>query len=242
MKSHLHTIISLTAMLLSSCDRTPPTPTPTATTTPTPIPQVRTTPEGTLLVLKPFSVATDTGLHGFRIGQQVKIVSHDDSNYKVTDGEITGTAPKSHFTNDIDKVAALVDQINQRNAEHIAAQKEAQRRIQEQRAVDEKQRQLNVANSRLQQIERKLIQLDAAIAAASNSLEDVYRAKARGGYIYDAYGNRIGARASSASGNEHQLTQNLQRWNAEKQLLQTELKTLNAEKQALQTELMTLKK
>ena len=115
------------SVVLVSCDRkeTPiatPEPTPTATPEPTPIatpeptptatpeptPQVRLAPSGTLYVIKHFSVATDTGLHGFPIGREVTIVSENASSYSVSDGTQTGTAPKTSFSNDLDVVENLL--------------------------------------------------------------------------------------------------------------------------------------
>jgi len=86
-----------------------PTPIPTATptATPEPTPQVRLAPSGTLYVVKHFSVSTEDGLHGFPIGRKVTIASEDDLNFTVTDGTMTGTAPKSSFTNDLDVVDKL---------------------------------------------------------------------------------------------------------------------------------------
>jgi hypothetical protein len=94
-----------TVLFVSSCDRsTPPPPLPT----PSPTPVVRLAPEGILYVTERFSVPTDSGLHGFSVGKQVKLIRIDGSNYIVSDGQVEATAPTTSFTNDLDILDALV--------------------------------------------------------------------------------------------------------------------------------------
>jgi hypothetical protein len=64
---------------------------------------VRLTPEGTLIVIKRFSVKLPDGVHGFPAGKEVRILSEEANEFVVTDGQTEGRAPKDHFTNNIDE-------------------------------------------------------------------------------------------------------------------------------------------
>lgn len=91
------------SFILASCDKPtyiPPVPSPT--------PAPRLAPEGILYVTERFSVSTDTGLHGFSVGKQVRLIRIDGPNYLVTDGLTEGSAPATSFTNDLDVLDALV--------------------------------------------------------------------------------------------------------------------------------------
>lgn len=145
MKPTLHFILILAAAMFASCDKAPSsmpaaTPEPETesqlqsnttqmtgpSTTPTPMPEVtpvvRMAPDGTLFVIKQFSVSLKDGLHGFPLGREVTLLSEDESNYTVTDGEVSGTAPKSNFTNNLDLLSSI---IKKANADYSNAQKRA---------------------------------------------------------------------------------------------------------------------
>lgn len=84
-----------------------PTPTPTPEPTPVPTPLARLAPTGVYYVVKAFSVTTENGIHGFRVGKQVNMVKLEGGKMFVTDGEIVGSRSPDHFTNDLD----IVDRI-----------------------------------------------------------------------------------------------------------------------------------
>ena len=105
----------------------------------------------------------------------------------------------------------------------MIAQKNAYEAAHAKASALERQRQENVKVARTAKIRRQIQQLDINIASASQSLNEVSRAKARGGNIYDQYGNKIGTRVSSASGNAFQLKQSIKAWQQQKEALQKEL-------------------
>lgn len=74
---------------------------------PEPLPKRNLAPLGVLYVVKPFSVTTDSGIHGFPEGRQVKVVREENGEVVVSDGQKTARAPKDSFTNDLNVVAAL---------------------------------------------------------------------------------------------------------------------------------------
>ena len=148
MKTQFHIILFATSAVFVSCDKTPPppqaatpeptpqllpTPTPTPVPTPAPTPVVRLAPDGTLYVIKHFSVFLEDGLHGFPLGRKVTLLSEDESNYTVTDGQVSGTAPKTSFTNDLDLLSNIIKKAN-------TDYSNAQKRVLEQRNQSSKER------------------------------------------------------------------------------------------------------
>jgi|GEM_PF-5258546 len=123
MKTYFSATLALTTLLLISCEKkveppvippqerpiSAPTPTPTPQATPLPqaTPEARLCPDGTLYVVKHFSVRTQDGLHGFPVGKQVKVVNNSGIDVVVTDGTIETTHARDYFTNDLDKVDSL---------------------------------------------------------------------------------------------------------------------------------------
>lgn len=231
-------------MTLVSCDkpepevRPLPTPEPTPTATPTPVPQpditpqatpepppqARLAPEGVFYVIKSFSVTTDSEIYGFRKGTKVSLVREVGSDYIVTNGQVEGIAPRESFSNDLDLVEKIVQDHHETQTAAAAARSKSFLESQAKAEENEKQRQENVRLARIEKLQNQLKQLDAKIAAASQSLQEVYQAKARGGYVYDADGRKVGARASSASGSKFQLEQSIAEWKRQREAIQNELK------------------
>ena len=169
-------------------------------------------------------MTTTDGIHGFREGRKVAFVREERGEFIVSDGDIQGRAPKDSFTNNLD----LVEQISRRQREvdeaagivRMKTQAAAQAKMEQL----ESQRQANVKAARNDNIRRRIEQLDANIAAASQALGGIYRAKARGGDIYNQSGVKVGTRSSSASGNAFQLEQSIKTWQRQKAALQQQLK------------------
>lgn len=156
MKTKFHIILFAASAVFVSCDKTvpppqaatpeptpqlsptpalTPTPTPTPVPTPEPTPVVRLAPDGKLFVVKNFSVSLEDGLHGFPIGREVTIISEDDSNYTVTDGKVTGSAPKTNFTNNLDVIEGLTAKLQS----NYNAQQEAVRAARDQKNTQEQE-------------------------------------------------------------------------------------------------------
>jgi len=158
---------ALLVLLLASCDKpkivnlespkepetqqAPAVPTPQATPTPViqvpiaqPSPQTRSCPEGTLFVIKRFSVTTTDGLHGFPAGKKVKLIREEQDEYVVTDDVIEGKAPKTSFTNDLDVADAINNK--QQQAQQAAQLKlnEQQKTASEEKAVSDKNAQSDI--------------------------------------------------------------------------------------------------
>jgi hypothetical protein len=57
-------------------------------------------PGDKLFVIKQFSVATDSGIHGLRVGKEVVMVREDIDQYVIMDGDIEASASKDSFTTD----------------------------------------------------------------------------------------------------------------------------------------------
>ena len=86
-----------------------PNPTPTPTPSPSPTPVVRLAPEGTLYVVEDFSVTTETGIHGFPSGKQVRLISHFGQDVTVADGDVRATQPDRFFTRDMEVVERIFE-------------------------------------------------------------------------------------------------------------------------------------
>jgi hypothetical protein len=67
----------------------------------------RLAPADVYYVVKPFSVTTESGINGFRVGKEVKLIKTEGGKMFVTDGEIEGSATSDHFTNDLNIVDGI---------------------------------------------------------------------------------------------------------------------------------------
>jgi len=57
-------------------------------------------PDGTFVVIKPFSITTDYGIHGFPVGKEVKLIDDKGHILKITDGTIETEISREHLTNE----------------------------------------------------------------------------------------------------------------------------------------------
>jgi len=249
MKTKLHITLTVVILTLAACKRqqTPETrpapevpamtpsgiqrPAPTATPDQSPVAAPTApaetqsaTPQGIYYVVKRFSVATADGLHGFSEGKQVTLVREEGSDLIVTDGVVEGKAPKDSFSTDR-KVIEIIQKNQTISAAKVQATQDANaQEVKMKTEKAEKERQENVNAAKLNRIQSQIQQLDANISAASEELHKVYQAKARGGNIYNSYGDKIGVRATSASGDYHQLENNISLWKQQKAALQQQIK------------------
>ena len=138
------------ALFISSCDQSTPPPPPPS---PSPTPVVRLAPEGILYVTERFSVATDSGLHGFSVGKQVKLIRIDGSNCIVSDGEVEGTAPATSFTNDLDILDALVSKTTIQRKTQEQKQQEIINEIKRNKQLLEEQRKQDLRGARTKQLD-----------------------------------------------------------------------------------------
>ena len=191
---------------------------------PTPTAESRSTaPHGIYYVVKRFSVTTADGLHGFSEGKKVTLVREEGSDLIVTDGVVEGRASKDSFSTDQQAIEVIQQKqmIATARSQTIQNTKAQEARIAAEKA--EKERQENVNTAKTNRIRSQIQQLDANISAASETLQQVYQAKARGGNIYDSYGHKIGVRSTSASGDSKQLEYNIGVWQTQRAELQKQL-------------------
>lgn len=87
-----------------------------------------------------------------------------------------------------------------------------------------RQNQENINVRRIESIRKRIHQLDAGIAAASQFLEEADRAKSRDETNSDPDGNKVDAGTILASGNEFELEQSINVWKQQKAALQEELR------------------
>lgn len=250
MKTILHTTLIIGLLALAACKKqqtsespslpevpaltpsVPPQPTPTATpeespvVAPTPTPPVDSTaatPEGIYYVVKRFTASTSEGLHGFPVGKKVTLVRDEGTDLVVTDGVVEGRASRDSFSTDQNAIEEIRQKQEIARKSYQASQST---KVQEMRLAAEKaelERQANVNNAKQNRIRAQIQQLDANISAASDALQKIYQAKARGGNIYDSYGHKIGARSTSASGDSKQLENNIRVWQTQKADLEKQL-------------------
>jgi hypothetical protein len=250
MKSKLHTTLTVILLTLAACKKqqtheTPPAPevptlTPSAIPQSTPIATPEQSPvlapspatsvespspatEAIYYVVKRFSVSTADGLHGFPVGKKVTLVREEGSDLVVTDGVMEGKASKDSFSTD-QKTTEVIQQkhmIAAASNQAVQNAKAQEARLAAEKA--EKDRQENVNTAKQNRIRTQIQQLDANISAASEALQKIYQAKARGGNIYDSYGHKIGARSTSASGDSKQLEYNISAWQQQRVALQKQL-------------------
>ena len=114
---------------------------------------MRLAPEGILYVTERFSVATDSGLHGFSPGKQVKLIRIDGANYIVSDGQIEATAPSTSFTNDLDIVDALVSKEAIQRKTHEQRQQESADESKRNKELLDAQRKQDVRTARTKQLD-----------------------------------------------------------------------------------------
>lgn len=163
-----------------------PIPAPIPTATPEPTPQVRLAPSGTLYVVKHFSVSMEDGLHGFPIGRKVTITSEDDLNFTVTDGTMTGTAPKASFTNNLD----VVDKLSVKQAAIAESQQVAIQAVAiQKKAADE----AATTNEKIKTVEKQA-------QYKSNLLAQLPALRARENELWSILGPRYVDRGSNKSG------------------------------------------
>jgi len=156
-----------------------PSPSPIATPKPAATPEANLAPNGVYYVTKYFSVATNTGVHGFRPGKQVKLLREDSNKLVVTDGVVEGTAPRGSFTNDLDVVNEITAQTHLATKKGLESQqklaaaevtKKAQYEQEESRA--EQQQMQDARESQLRRLQAAVVDLDTRIMLAEREITE----------------------------------------------------------------------
>ncbi len=80
------------------------------------IPEKRLAPEGVFYFVKAFSLTTDSGIRGVRLGTPVRLIKDAGTTMRVTDGRDEFDVQKDYLTNDLGYVEKMMAQIGARQA------------------------------------------------------------------------------------------------------------------------------
>ena len=177
------------------------------TTSPTPAaPATKLAPDGVFYVTQDFSVATDDGIRGIRVGTKVTLVEDRGAILRVSDGQQEFDAKRELLTNDLDLVSRVhhAQQTSQQAAVTEWDQKQRQAAIQEKQKRVAAQSSADVApqNLALQKQEARRTALNQEAAKIETTISE-YRisasrtgsirhgGNARGRVIGDTHANEI---------------------------------------------------
>ena len=126
--------------------------------------------EGTLYVIRRFTVTTKDGLHGFSVGTKVRVVRSEGNQIIVTDEQIEAKTEKTNLTSDLNLLNnVLVKQdmvldINKRNQE-----KSENERKKQQVGLDQ-QRKADLSAYRIKQLDQGIINAEAEIERVNEEI------------------------------------------------------------------------
>jgi len=170
---------------------------PTATLPTSPARQPRLAPKGVLYVTKRFSVSTAKGLYGFSQGKKVSFIREEMGQYIVSDDTMEGKAPKNSFTNDLDVVDALLENLHQRykrdvNARIVEPQIEVTDKesdISRKVAIDIETRNNELRLNEVASLKRRLADVKKRISEAKRQRSSIHYGDYQSSYISRNYNN-----------------------------------------------------